>query len=87
MGGKVNSKETTRRPRHRWLDIMKMDLRNAGWNYMGCTDLAQDREEWRTLVNTVTNIWIPHNGGKFLSAFTICGFSHRAQLHEIIYLI
>jgi hypothetical protein len=51
---------------------MKMDLRNAGWNDMDCTHLVQEREEWRNLVNTVTNIRTSHNAGK---------------LHEIMYSI
>jgi hypothetical protein len=49
---------------------------------MDCIDLAQDREQWRALVNTVMNLWVPWNVGKFLSSCTIGGFSRKAQLHE-----
>jgi hypothetical protein len=59
-----------------------MDLREIGWDGMDCTGLAQDSDQWRDLVNTVTNLRIPHNAGKFLSSCTIVGFSRRAQLHE-----
>jgi hypothetical protein len=38
------------------LDNIKMDLREAGWNDMDWIDLAQ---EWRALVNTVMNLWVP----------------------------
>jgi hypothetical protein len=44
--------------------------------------LAQDRDWWRVLVNTVMNLRVPYNAGKFLSTCTIGGFSSRAELHE-----
>jgi hypothetical protein len=49
---------------------------------MDWIDLAQDRDQWRDLVNTAMNLRIPRNAGKFLSSCTIGGFSRRAQLHE-----
>jgi hypothetical protein len=36
-----------------------MDLREIGWDGMHWIDLAQDRELWRALVNTVRNIRVP----------------------------
>jgi hypothetical protein len=45
-------------------------------------DLAEDRNLWRALVNTVMNLGVPYNVGKFLSGCTIGSFSRRAQLHE-----
>jgi hypothetical protein len=47
------------RPRHRWVDNIKMDLREIGWDGMDCIDLAPDRDQWRALVNTVMNVRIP----------------------------
>jgi hypothetical protein len=44
-------------------------------------DLVQDRDRWRALVNTVTNLPAPYNVGKFLSTYATGGFSRRAQLH------
>jgi hypothetical protein len=44
---------TLRRPRLRWVDNIKMDLREIGWDGMDWIDLAQDRDRWRALVNAV----------------------------------
>jgi hypothetical protein len=49
---------------------------------MDWVDLAQDRDQWRVLVNTAMNLQVPKNVGKFLSSCIIGGFSKRAQLHE-----
>jgi hypothetical protein len=57
-----------------------MDLREIGMDWI---DLAQDRDRWRALVNTVMNLPVPENSGKFLSTCTTGGFSRRAQLHEV----
>jgi hypothetical protein len=43
-------------------------------------DRAQDRDQWRGLVNTVINLRVPKDAGKFLSSCTIGSFSRRAQL-------
>jgi hypothetical protein len=69
--------------KRRWVGIIKMDLREIGWDGMDWIDLAQDRDQWRALVNTVMNLQVPHIAGKFLSTYTIGGFSKRAQLHEV----
>jgi hypothetical protein len=36
-----------------------MDLRETGWDVMDCIDLAEDRDQWRALVNTVMNLRVP----------------------------
>jgi hypothetical protein len=64
------------------VDNIKIDLREIGWDGMDWIDLAQERDQWRTLVNTVMNIQVPYNAGKFSSSCAIGGFSRRAQLHE-----
>jgi hypothetical protein len=56
---KARRKETTRKLRRRWVNNIKMDLREIGWSGMDCIDLAQDRDQWRALVNTVMNLRVP----------------------------
>jgi hypothetical protein len=45
--------------RHKWVYNIKMDLRDIGWGAMDWIDLAQDRDQWRVLVNTVMNLRVP----------------------------
>jgi transposase len=47
------------RPRRRWVDYIKMDLREIGSDGMDWIDLAQDGDQWRALVNTVMKLWVP----------------------------
>jgi hypothetical protein len=47
------------RPRRRWVDNIKMDLREIGWDGMDWIDMAQDRDQWRALLNTVMNLRVP----------------------------
>jgi hypothetical protein len=44
------------KPRRRWVDSIEMDLREIGWDGMDWTDVAQDRDQWRALVNTVMKL-------------------------------
>jgi hypothetical protein len=83
LAGKPEGKRPLGRPRRRWEDNIKMDLREMGWGGMDWIDLAQDRDQWRALVNTVMNLWVPLNVGKFLSGCATCGFSRRTQLHGV----
>jgi hypothetical protein len=64
------------------VDSIKIDLRERGWDGMDWIDLAQDRNQWRALVNTVMNLQVPSNAVKFLSGCTIGSFSRRARLHK-----
>jgi hypothetical protein len=47
------------RPRRRWVDNIKIDLRGIGRDGMDWIDLAQDRDQWRAFVNTVMNLRVP----------------------------
>jgi hypothetical protein len=64
------------------VDNIKIDLREIGWDGVGWIDLAQDRDQWRALLNTVMNIRVPKNAGKFLSCCASGNFSRRAQLRK-----
>jgi hypothetical protein len=80
--GKPERKRPLGRRRRRWVDNIKIVLREIGRDGMDWIDLAQDRDKWKALVNTVMNLRVPKNAGKFLSSCKICGFSRRAQLHK-----
>jgi hypothetical protein len=56
---KPEGKRLPRRPRRRWVDNNNMELREIGWGRMDWIDLAQNRDQWRALVNTVMNLRIP----------------------------
>jgi hypothetical protein len=47
------------RPRRRCVNSIKMDLREIGWDDKDWIDLAQDRYQWRALVNAVMNLRVP----------------------------
>jgi hypothetical protein len=53
---KPEGKRPLRRPRRRWVNNIKIDLREIGWDGMDWIDLVQDRDQWRSLVNTVMNL-------------------------------
>jgi hypothetical protein len=56
--GKPEGKRLLGRPRRR-LDDIRMDLGEIGWGGMDWIDLAQDRNQWRALVNTVMKLQVP----------------------------
>jgi hypothetical protein len=47
------------RPRRGWVDNVKMDPPEIGLDGMDWIDLAQNRDQWRALVNTVMNLRVP----------------------------
>jgi hypothetical protein len=57
--GKPEGKRPLGRPRHRWIDNIKMDLLEVGLNVVDWIGLAQDRYRWRALVKSVMNIRVP----------------------------
>jgi hypothetical protein len=80
--GTPEGKRPLGRPRRRRSDNIKINLRETGWDGIDWLDLAQDRDQWRPLLNTVMNFRVPKNARKFLSCCTIGGFSRRAQLSK-----
>jgi hypothetical protein len=54
--GKPEGKVPLERPRRRWEDGIKMDVREIGWGDVEWIHLARDRDRWRTVVNAVMNL-------------------------------
>jgi hypothetical protein len=57
--GKPEGKRPLGRPRHRWVDNIKIDLVEIGWGGVDWIALTQDREKWRALVNAIMNLRVP----------------------------
>jgi hypothetical protein len=57
--GNPEGKRPLGRPRRRWLDIIRIDFVEVGWGDVEWIDLAQDRNGWRALVNSVMNLRVP----------------------------
>ena len=57
--GKPEEKKPLGRPRRRWEDNIKMDLQEVGCGVMDWIELAQDRDRWRALVNSVMYLRVP----------------------------
>jgi hypothetical protein len=57
--GKPDGKRPLGRPRRRSVDNIRIDLGEVGWRDVDWIDLAQDRNRWRALVNSVLNLRVP----------------------------
>jgi hypothetical protein len=57
--GKPKGKRPLGRQRRRWVNNIKMDLRETEWDGMDSFNLARDRGQWRALVNMVINLGVP----------------------------
>jgi len=57
--GKPEGKRPIGRPKHRRGDIIVMGLRETMWENVNWIHLAQDRDQWRDVVNRVMNLWVP----------------------------
>jgi hypothetical protein len=56
---KPEGKRPLRRPRRRWVDNIRMDLGEVGWDDVDWIGLVQDRNRWRAVVNSVLNLRVP----------------------------
>jgi hypothetical protein len=57
--GKPEGRRPLGRPRCRWVDNIKMDRREIGWDGVDWIDMAQDRDYWTAFVNSVLNLRVP----------------------------
>jgi hypothetical protein len=76
--GKPRGKRPLGRSRCRWIYNIKMDLLEMGLGSVDWICLAQDRYNWRALVNAVMNLQVPYNAWKLLSGRTASGLSSAA---------
>jgi len=66
--GKPEGKSPLGRPRRRWEDNVKLDLKEVRCEGMDLIDLAQDRFRWRAFVNCGNESSGPKSGGNFLTS-------------------
>jgi hypothetical protein len=57
--GRPKRKRPVGRPRRKWEDNIKLDIREIGIDVANWIRLAQDRVQWRACVNTVMNLRVP----------------------------
>jgi hypothetical protein len=62
--GKPEGKKPLGRPRRRLVDNIRMDLGEVGWGDVDWIGLAQDRNSWKALMNSVLNLRVSWNAGK-----------------------
>jgi len=83
LAGKPEEKRPLGRPRRSWDDNIKMDLQEVGGGGMDWIDLTEDRDRWRALMNTVTNLRVLQNAENFLTSSKPVSFSRRTLLHGV----
>ena len=81
--GKLEGKRPLGRPRHRWVDNIRMDLLEVRCGYVDWIELTQDRDRWRTLVSAVMNLRVPWNAGNFLTSCKPVSCSRRTLHHGV----
>jgi hypothetical protein len=57
--GKLEGKRPLGTSRRRWVDNIRMDLREVEWDNVDWIDLAKDRNRWRALVKSALNLRVP----------------------------
>jgi hypothetical protein len=57
--GKLEGKRPLGRPRRRWVNNIKMNLTEIGWDGIDWIDLVRDRDQWNAFVNTVMDLRVP----------------------------
>ena len=75
--GKPEGKRPLGRSRHVWENNIKIYLQEVGCGGMDRIELAENRNGWRALVNSVINLRVPYNAGNFLTSRKPVSFSRR----------
>ena len=81
--GKLEGNRPLGRPRHRWVDNIRMHIQEVGCGYMDWIGLAQDRDRWQTLVSAVMNLQVTLNAGNFLTSCKPVSCSRRTLHHGV----
>jgi len=81
--GKPEGKRPLGRPRLRWEDNIKLDIREVGCGGMDWINLAQDRDRWRALVNAVMYLRVPWNTRNYLTGWKPVRFWRKALLYGV----
>ena len=81
--GEPEGRRPLGRPRRRWVDNIRMDLREVGCGHVYWIGLAQVRYRWRTLVSAVMNLGVPWNAGNFLTSCKPGSCSRRTMHHGV----
>jgi hypothetical protein len=81
--GRPEGRRAFGKPKRRWKDNIKMDLREFGCGGTPWIDLDQDRDRWWAVVNAVINLWIPQNAGNFLTSSSPVSFPGRTLLYGV----
>jgi hypothetical protein len=72
-------------PRSRWEGNIRMDRREIAWEGIDWMNLAQDREQWRALVDTIMNRRIAQKAGYSSTSWVTVNFSRKSLLHRVSY--
>jgi hypothetical protein len=75
------------KPRRRWENNIKMDLKVMGWEGTDWIALVQDRDSWRALVNALMNFRVPQNAVNFLTSWRPVSFSGRNLILAVSSLV
>jgi hypothetical protein len=83
--GKPERKKSLVTPTSMWVDNIKMDLGEIGWDGMSWIGLAQERNQWRDIENAVMRVYLraAKNSRKLLSGCTTGGLRSSTQLHGV----
>jgi hypothetical protein len=86
--GKPEGKRPLERPRRRWEDGIRMDLREIGWGSVDWIQLAQDRDRWRAVVSAVMNLRVlaPRSSLVHLVIIRIHTHGERARPRKDVFI-
>jgi hypothetical protein len=65
--------------------IFQWILVKVGWVFVDCMHLAQDRNQWWTVLSRVMNLWVPYTARNLLTNWVTVSYSRRPLLHGISY--